>query len=73
LIFYLEFCTSKKKSHYDKTEEKKHQKMSQFFIKNWSIVCLMIVGGIVIANNVNSQEVPSKFGGQAPTINFLYW
>jgi len=50
-----------------------HSKMIQYFCRNWSILALIILSGIVVSNNVNSQETNQKFGSNAPTITFLYW
>lgn len=50
--------------------------MVQIFIKNWSFICLVVLGGIVIANNVNSQEInanPKFQSAAAPTLSFHYW
>jgi hypothetical protein len=48
--------------------------MIKNLLKNWSIVCLVIFGGIVIANNVNSQEINSNSKFQSsPTLTFKYW
>lgn len=50
--------------------------MVQLLIKNWSLIGLVILGGIVIANNVNSQEINAnaKFqSSSAPTLTFHYW
>jgi len=49
--------------------------MVQILVKNWSLICLVILGGIVIANNVNSQEINANAKFQsisAPTLTFLY-
>ncbi|CAG9799164.1 unnamed protein product [Chironomus riparius] len=46
--------------------------MIQYFCRNWSILALIILSGIVVSNNVNSQESNQKFGTATPTINFLY-
>ena len=47
--------------------------MIQYFYRNWSILALIILSGIVVSNNVNSEETNQKFGTATPTINFLYW
>jgi hypothetical protein len=43
---------------------------------NWSLICLVVVGGIVFASNVSSQEINenAKFqSASAPTLTFHYW
>lgn len=50
--------------------------MIKIITRNWSLIFLVIVGGIVLANNVNSQEISpnAKFqAASAPTLTFLYW
>lgn len=47
--------------------------MIQIICRNWSVLALIILSGIVINNNVNSQEINQKFGSNAPTMTFLYW
>lgn len=50
--------------------------MIKVITKNWSIICLVLLGGIVLANNVSSQEINANAKFQstsAPTLTFLYW
>ncbi|CRL00484.1 CLUMA_CG013745, isoform A [Clunio marinus] len=49
--------------------------MIQVIAKKWLLICLVILGGILFASNVNSQEINAntKFqSAAAPTLSFLY-
>jgi hypothetical protein len=47
--------------------------MIQIAAKNWSLLCLILLGGVVISNNVNGHETSQKFTGTPTTLSFSYW
>ncbi|KAG5675945.1 hypothetical protein PVAND_005802 [Polypedilum vanderplanki] len=46
--------------------------MIQIVTKNLSLICLILLSGVIISNNVNSHEANQKFTNSPTTISFLY-
>lgn len=48
--------------------------MIRDIVRNWSLLVLLILGGVVVLNNADSDEINanSKFHS-APTLSFSYW